>query len=466
MEDLRKRVSGLTNTIELMNRAFVEYRDRTLASGLPMSQLQDLRDVSSQFETLMRAVRNPEEDDFEITQGDHSDLVEGKSSRRKSSPASIEPQNVPSWIDKSTLSHSAKPKAPMDVGMGYTLFMQEPESMGSVTDNFGFDPPADEFSSTELFRAEILDSTPLPLGLSPLITFSFQEATFSRRLHRSCLEHGYQLLLEPSKLPASCNRVFGLSSQNRDRSKILSSIKSVLARGPHESLDLGDATLIHVGGAGTHYPKRDQFGQWQPRKQSVNLGTVGPQTWALLQSAARENLTTDMTVNVTGFEGEWFDPSDVEGYLAEKDIFIDPSSSFAEAEVLECSPRSSSNASTISAADSPVTLPALYSPKEIPIPFDDEQLEELDRLQVNIGEWNDCSSLHPTGLGFMSTATLDSWKTSILPGEENQQDALFDPSTPDLTCGRGPHRMKRIIIDVNKFVASMSPPFKYRCTQD
>ena len=460
MDDLRKRVSGLTNTVELMNRTFVEYRDRVSLSGLPQSQLQELRDVSEQFETLMRSVRNPEEDDdLEIVQRDHVDQAHSLSTRRKS----IEPQNVPSWMDKSTLSRGTRHRPPMEVGMGYTMFMQEPESLDS-TDNFDFDVPSapildtsmlpktPDFSSTDLFRAEILDSSPLPLQLSPLITFSFQEATFARRLHRSCLEHGYQLLFDPSKQPVSAERVFGLSSQGRERSKMMASIKAVLARGPHESLDIFQSPLIHVGGAGTHYPKRDQFGQWHAKTESFNLGTIGPQTLALLQSAARENLTTDMTVNIIGYEGEWFDPSDVEGYLAEKDIFIDPSASFAEAEVLECSPRSGSNASTISsAADSPVTLPNLFSPREVAIPFDGEQLQELNRMQVNVNEYNDCSTLHPTG--FLNSG-IGPWKTALLPGDDPEADHLFDAATPDLACGKGPHRMKRIVIDVSKFVSS------------
>ena len=36
---------------------------------------------------------------------------------------------------------------------------------------------------------------------------------------------------------------------------------------------------------------------------------------------------------IEGFEGEWFDPYDIEGYLAEKGMHVDPTASFAEVEV-------------------------------------------------------------------------------------------------------------------------------------
>lgn len=62
LEELRKRVSDLTNSIELMNKAFLDCRDRLYASSLPEDQLMNLHEVSLQFETFVKDARNPTEE--------------------------------------------------------------------------------------------------------------------------------------------------------------------------------------------------------------------------------------------------------------------------------------------------------------------------------------------------------------------------------------------------------------------
>ena len=61
LDELRKRVSDLTNTIELMTKVFMDCRDRLYATNLPQDQLFEVHDAAIQFETLVKDARNPSE---------------------------------------------------------------------------------------------------------------------------------------------------------------------------------------------------------------------------------------------------------------------------------------------------------------------------------------------------------------------------------------------------------------------
>ena len=62
LEELRQRVSNLTNTIELMNKNFGDCRDRLYSYNLPQGAMLDVHSVSSQFDSLVKEARNPHED--------------------------------------------------------------------------------------------------------------------------------------------------------------------------------------------------------------------------------------------------------------------------------------------------------------------------------------------------------------------------------------------------------------------
>jgi hypothetical protein len=293
----------------------------------------------------MKTVRNPSEEHFPLpdqNQATSQDIFGTNTAVAHRVP---EPTNVASWLDQSAVRTAAKTNAATEVGMGYTMFVQG----GQDRDNLGIyhEPqvgaPVAKMQLQQQQQQTVYDvlsnlmpeDVRIPRELPPTTTYSFQETTFARRLHRACLEAGYYILLDTKRRPDSFEKVFKLSLMGRDPSKLAASLKSILSRGVNESLDFWEAPLIHVGGAGTHYPRRDHLGNLQARKSSYNLGLVGPQTLALLENAAKNNLSTDMTVEIAGYEGEWFDPYDVEGYLKERGIHIDPTSSFVEAEITD-----------------------------------------------------------------------------------------------------------------------------------
>jgi hypothetical protein len=106
-----------------------------------------------------------------------------------------------------------------------------------------------------------------------------------------------------------------------------------MARTIDEDLDLWESPFIHLGGAGTHYPRRDAAGNVIPVKNGWNVRHIGTTEKRLTiientEDGRREELRG---VDISEYEGEWFDCYDVQGYLEDKySCKLDPKSSFAE----------------------------------------------------------------------------------------------------------------------------------------
>lgn len=276
LEELRKRVSELTNTVELMNRSFLDFSTRFQALGASGAQTTELEDLSLRFEALVKEARHPADETLPTAGGTKSSSSNSTSHELEAADLVPAVKNVPSWLDQSAVSSEANRPRPSttDLGMGYTIYdagdgpaldlsmLTKDMAPGLHSHDLTRAPPTaapspDKITFSAPFFDDDYDPFPLPALPSPPRTFSFQESTFARRLHRACLERAYQLLLDPDMRPATYERVFRLSLLGRSRAKILSVINTVLARGPHQDLDFWDAPLIHVGGAGTHYPPRD-----------------------------------------------------------------------------------------------------------------------------------------------------------------------------------------------------------------
>ncbi|KAF2471003.1 uncharacterized protein BDR25DRAFT_334155 [Lindgomyces ingoldianus] len=186
-----------------------------------------------------------------------------------------------------------------------------------------------------------LHSPPLLPSLStktpaPIYTYSQQETTFARRLTRAALECGFHLLSSATLRPAALNYVFKLSLPYMTVDQLREKFKLLLARGIHEDLDSYDTPFIHLGGAGTHYPRKDSQGNIIPVPNSWTVRKVGPMQKIRAQNTTYPSQTHDLDIDLTGFEGEWFDGHDVQGYLeSEKGCVINPQDTFTEVFVEE-----------------------------------------------------------------------------------------------------------------------------------
>lgn len=313
-----------------MNRAFLNCCDQLTASHLSAKSTHDIQETSAQFRELMKRARaSSDQNDREIAQ-----------SIQRTSPTSAS--------DSARSGSSKFGLFPPDDAIVDAACTGVTDDDLHAVDWARFDQhgqPLISSGSRHQASCDRLSTSFMPPSIEPPVTYNFQETTFGRRLHRSCMEQSYQLILDPDRRPAMYQQVFELCLLRRDRSILTSALKSTLSKGSHECLHTS-LPLIHIGGAGTHYPRRDSYGNLRPKRRAHALGKIGPQMLALLEHAALQDLTTDMTVDLVGYEGEWLDSYDVEGYLNEKGIFIDPSSSFAEIEVAVPGPAQSPTSST------------------------------------------------------------------------------------------------------------------------
>ncbi|KAI4957517.1 hypothetical protein J4E86_004655 [Alternaria arbusti] len=187
-------------------------------------------------------------------------------------------------------------------------------------------PPTNRLPTPPLSK---LTSKTLP----PVTTYSFQETTFARRLSRAALEAGFHLLSNAQARPTAINRVFKLSLPHETLDQIRSRFRTIMARGIDEDLDWWESPFLHLGGAGTHYPRRDAAGNVKSVRNGWNVRQIGPtENKVLIIENTEDGRSEELRgVDLRGYEGEWFDCYDVQGYLEEKySCKLDPKSSFAE----------------------------------------------------------------------------------------------------------------------------------------
>jgi hypothetical protein len=205
--------------------------------------------------------------------------------------------------------------------------------------------PLSEHIENNQVSMSILRSLGIPTSYS-----SF-ERTFARRLHRASCEYAYRLACDPSRYPVHFNNVFKLTLRAAGTiERVKYSLEFTLSRSTKEPLSNWGVTYIHVGGAGTHYPRPPEEG---------GLSYQSPNSWAVTSvgphkiggSTIEEALTAEMLLRgVIGMDGQFYDAYDVEGYLAEKGIRLDPGANYAQIELPDegsFSPQSSGTSSPI-----------------------------------------------------------------------------------------------------------------------
>jgi hypothetical protein len=169
--------------------------------------------------------------------------------------------------------------------------------------------------------------------LPPSYTYSYDEVTFARRLIRATLETGFLLLSNPNVHPAVLNYIFKLSLPYLTLEEIRTRFKIILSRGVNEDLDWYSTPFLHLGGAGTHYQRRDAQGKPILMKNTWTIRQIGPLDRRMIRTeSVSDGQVKDLEgIDLDGFDGEWFDAYDVQGYLEEQwHCRIDPKSSFAE----------------------------------------------------------------------------------------------------------------------------------------
>ncbi|KAK0615470.1 hypothetical protein DIS24_g11786 [Lasiodiplodia hormozganensis] len=167
--------------------------------------------------------------------------------------------------------------------------------------------------------------SPTTLSPQPPYTYSFHEITFARQLERACLERGIYVLANVHLEPAAYRRAFRISRHFSSPELMLRRLKSWLQKSVMRPY--GDLRL-NLGGAGVHYAS-------QPPGSSGGGGLRAGEEY---RKSARARLvamglpiTAEVEADLRFYEGVWFDMRDVEAYLAELGIRVEPYASVVEA---------------------------------------------------------------------------------------------------------------------------------------
>ncbi|KIW08544.1 uncharacterized protein PV09_00512 [Verruconis gallopava] len=363
--NLKEQVTTLRSTIEEMENIFLAYNDRAVASGMLQKAPELAKDLKAATEAFIQlAKKTHATDDAEDRSETEVETIPMKPRATYENDISMFMQHdaglsnsigsSPDSVDHIGASH---------IGLGYTIdFSSEGSSssnqlaspaptsaQSALTMHMGMDFSDYSFSGagpntnplavapTTSSRPEI----PRPIialsagdaadmlkvkSISAPYTYSFKETTFARRLQRASLERGFQLITNAETRPSSFLRVFRLSLLYHTRETLLAKFRRALSRSTDEPLETFQTPFIHLGGAGMHYNTG--------RVRNGYIVKPGPmQRQAILESTESPGAVVDIDLDLSEYEGEWFDSNDVEGYLNELGLFIDPQSSFAEGNI-------------------------------------------------------------------------------------------------------------------------------------
>lgn len=339
ISSLNRRVADLEKTVDDMSQTFLAFNDEAMGSDVLVDQpdlARQLRHATERFLALAK-VANPE-----TAHGDDiSDNDIDMPGTKHSTPSSNEP-------------HQDRPAPPaasptMNPGAVHALVRPahpNPDSSMKRIDNASVSTPALPFhpdhgwsfldsmfaSGLNMFQIQSPPYLHAPHSISSLTpsTCAFSQTTFARRIHRRCLERGYSILTDPSYPLPSLNGNFKFSFQFANRSQLVNVFYYLLQKSVDEPLEFWNKPYYTIGGAGTHFPRKDEFGfaVYPPNLHTPEkaLRILSPD----LSEGAGPHRRVEDAIEAAGFGGQWFDCNDVEGYLSSKGISLDGSSSYIE----------------------------------------------------------------------------------------------------------------------------------------
>ncbi|SPO04822.1 uncharacterized protein DNG_07507 [Cephalotrichum gorgonifer] len=218
--------------------------------------------------------------------------------------------------------------------------------------------------------AAVAASVPPPtlFGLLPLVppSYSYLERTFGRRLQRSALEQGLVLIQMPSPPPHILAAVFGFCLLFEPRDVIIKRLTDTISRHTGQTLHNWSQPFFHLGGAGSFFdlvshatdrssdesssPDDELSPSLSPDSANPeppigNQGTSGPHKPTRgvnfrmgpfrpeVEAVRAQRVDQKMRMLVPGFEGDFFDPDEVEYFLRQRGVIIPPASDFVTVEI-------------------------------------------------------------------------------------------------------------------------------------
>ena len=384
---LKKQVSELQDIIGDMNKSFLRFNDMVLDVGVSPGIAKELKSLTHQFILYAKAQGNSDDeqesglvDSDEIVHNLATEPAPPRKFRRSRSGSRASSQDYytedigmgyRSVYDLSSIPIDENTAFPDDISpkssdhdmpgtKDFTEVRTSPKkssqapqrSVGSVVVPVQDENQQQYFNTNanngvvQSYYSRIPDQVMPVAAINELekstnlnnkpFVYSFQETTFARRLQRAAVECGYHLIAQAHLRPKVFKRVFKLSLLYGSREQIAARFRSLLTKSTSESLEFWQTPMIRLGGAGTHYPRFNDDGTLYNTPNTYNVHQVAPDSNLIqLKHVDDGKVYCDMLIDISGYEGEWFDPGDVEGYLASKGIYIDPQSSFADCQISE-----------------------------------------------------------------------------------------------------------------------------------
>jgi len=376
---LKKRVSELERTIEKMNKSFLEFHDNAINSGLVLSKpslARQLKATTAEFVSLAKLASidsDHEEEAANIAEFERSNQTESPSNKLDYQNSS---QSQDPAADQYTFGFTfdGNDASDVDVEELPQYIPTDASTSGALVEANDSLKEWSFLNNYQQLNAEVhiptfnfenlLPPIQKPLKASVPYTYSFQETTFARRLHRLSLERAFRVLTNPDVDPEFIKRAFRFTFTFSNRRRMLARFQELLKRKAGESLENWNVPFFHIGGAGTHFPRLDAQGRpIYPPNIFSPARAFGPLAIPTAETP-RTEATIEQLLESIGFGGVWFDSHDVEGYLRTKGIHLDGQSSFVEIDplVIERAPPLllHSNSSTTSSTSnaSPIHSPA------------------------------------------------------------------------------------------------------------
>ena len=349
-------MAQLQKTVEEMSQAFLDFNDKTLASGLIAYQPHLGHNLK---ETMERVVQLSKDANI-----DHDVDDGGRLPLRKRAHSSDDA--VVEQAPKAVQHRDNQDTSMLDTGMTSTASAQtfEPTishqstnlpafqngqqdtltAMVSTAGSSWMDTPC----NLQQYHTQIPD---IPqhtndwmslenMAPDPIASHSSQETTFARRLIRHSYERCYLMLTNPATPPELIKDKFrySLCFTNLDSLKgIIGDVVASTAQEPLGNFNLPD---LHLGGSGLHYPRNKGCNDPEPPGGWISQRMLRPWPWPNVQTAPPEQFPDGVSL-YANMEGVWFDGHDVEMYLRSKGLRLDDSSLRAQIEIQEDSPTTS-----------------------------------------------------------------------------------------------------------------------------
>jgi hypothetical protein len=348
ISSLEKQVQDLRGTNEEMSNIFISLYDFAISKGLLQREPefgQQLQSTTQRFLALAKSTTNDdanEENHDEHSKDGKSETESGR--RRKKARASPEKIQEPPPSSQPWGGYFTKSESPveeiqpqyLEQSYGQRNIQRDLQVITRPTEDnasFPFDlmdlqsyrvevPPVEDFTQNFYSEAQL----PLPK------THNYNEFSLARRIHRGAIERAFRLITSKNPNQKRYQEVFGFCFLYESKESVEARLKRLVATSTKDTLQDWKAPFVHVGGSGTFYPMHDGDvnGDLMPKfRTGFSMGPFSPSVAPVQDNIVQEG----MRLNLPGYEGEWFDPNDVEGYLRGRGLDIPPAADYVIAEI-------------------------------------------------------------------------------------------------------------------------------------